>query len=129
MTVAVDVSIRNAWMDAITTRAGNGAKLQLYTTPRPASGAAITSQTKLSEHTCGTPFAPAGASGVLSPTLPADVNGLATGTVLWGRITTSAGAWVADADVGTDIVLSPSTTVTTGVAVHVSSFSFTAPNA
>ena len=57
------VELRNAQLDAITTRAGNAALLQVYTSPRPSTGAAITTQTKLAQFTCGSPFAPAAAAG------------------------------------------------------------------
>lgn len=85
------VELRSAQLDEITTRAGNAALLQVYTSPRPATGAAITSQTKLAQFTCGSPFAPSAASGVLSPALPADVVGLASGQANWFRIVKSDG--------------------------------------
>ena len=60
------VSIRNAMLDLITTRAGNGALLRIYDstgTGRPATGGAVTTQVLLAELTCGTPFASAASAG------------------------------------------------------------------
>jgi hypothetical protein len=56
MAVTLNVTLRNSRADAITTFAGNGAKLRIYT-----SGA-----TQLVECVCGTPFAGAASSGVLT---------------------------------------------------------------
>lgn len=53
-------ALRNARADAITTFAGNGAKLRVYTA---AYGKLLV------EFTCGSPFAPAAVNGALSPTI------------------------------------------------------------
>ena len=55
-------ALRNAQLDAKTTFIGNAGLLRIYS----AAYAAL-----LSEHTLGSPFAPAASSGVLSATLPA----------------------------------------------------------
>ena len=80
-------NLRNARLDAITTFVGNAGKLRAYDGTQPATGGAVT--TLLAEWTLGSPFAPASAAGVLSPTLPADVNGTASGTVTWFRVVKS----------------------------------------
>jgi len=126
MAAGYSTTLRNAQLDAITTAVGNAGKLALYDGVRPATGGAAT--TKLAEFTLGTPFAAGAAAGVLSPTLPSDTTGIAAGTATWGRITTSAGTFVIDLGVGTDITLN-TTTVSVGVACSVTSFSITRGNA
>ena len=126
MAAGYSTALRNAQLDAITTAVGNAGKLALYDGVRPATGGSAT--TKLAEFTLGTPFAAGAAAGVLSPTLPSDTTGLAAGTATWGRITTSAGTFVIDLGVGTDITLN-TTTVSVGVACSVTSFSITRGNA
>lgn len=126
MAAGYSTTLRNAQLDAITTAVGNAGKLALYDGVRPATGGSAT--TKLAEFTLGTPFAAGAAAGVLSPTLPSDTTGLAAGTATWGRITTSAGTFVIDLGVGTDITLN-TTTVSVGVTCSVTSFSITRGNA
>lgn len=126
MAAGYSTTLRNAQLDAITTAVGNAGKLALYDGVRPATGGAAT--TKLAEFTLGTPFAAGAAAGVLSPTLPSDTTGIAAGTATWGRITTSAGTFVIDLGVGTDITLN-TTTVSVGVACSVTSFEITRGNA
>jgi hypothetical protein len=100
------VSIRNAMLDTITTRAGNGALLRIYDGTRPATGAAITTQTLLAELTCGTPFAAGAASGVLTlGAITQDASANNTGTASWFRI------WKAD---GLTFVLDGTVTATGG---------------
>lgn len=126
MAAGYSTTLRNAQLDAITTAVGNAGKLALYDGVRPATGGSAT--TKLAEFTLGTPFAAGAAAGVLSPTLPSDTTGIAAGTATWGRITTSAGTFVIDLGVGTDITLN-TTTVSVGVTCSVTSFSITRGNA
>lgn len=123
-------ALRNAQLDAITTFAGAGAKLRLYTGAQPATGGAAT--TLLAEFTLGSPFAPAASSATLSPTLPGGTTGAAAGTAAWFRIVKSDGTTqVIDGTVGTsgaDLILN-TTTISVGVAVSVTSFSITRANA
>jgi len=122
-------TLRNAQLDAITAAVGNAGKLRLYDGTRPATGGAAT--TLLAEFTLGTPFAPAAAAAVLSPTLPADTTGLAAGTATWGRITTSGGTFVIDVSVatsGAEWILS-TTTICIGVNVSVTAATVNAGNA
>lgn len=122
-------TLRNAQNDAITAAIGNGGKGQLYDGARPATGGPAT--TKLAEFTFGTPFSGASVAGVMSPTLPADTTGLAVGSATWGRITTAAGAFVADVSVGTsgaEWILN-TTSITIGVTVSLTAMTVTAGNA
>lgn len=131
MTVALDVSIRNAGLDAIPTRAGNAALLRIYDGSRPASGGSAT--TLLAELTCGTPFASSASSGVLTlSAITADSSADATGTATWFRIVKSDGTtFVMDGSVGTsgsDLNLN-TTSIVSGANVSISSATFTAGNA
>jgi hypothetical protein len=128
MTAGYVTTLRNAQLDAITTAVGNAGKLRIYDGTRPATGGAAT--TLLAEFTLGTPFSGAAAAAVLSPTLPADTTGVAAGTAIWFRITTSGGAAVIDGSVGTsgaDLILN-TTTISIGVAVSVTGFTITRGN-
>ena len=132
MTIGMAATLRNARLDAITTAAGSAALLTLYSGTRPATGGTAT--TALATFTMGTPFAPASSGGVLSPTLPSATTGLAgagAGTpATWARLTTSGSTFVMDMSVGTsgaDINLN-TTTISTGVAVSMTSASLTDGN-
>lgn len=92
-------TLRNATLNAITTAAGNGAKLLLCGGTRPATGA--TTPTPLATLTCGSPFAGAASNGVLTLTAvgaaTASAGGGAPGTVVsWARLTKSDNTFVAD---------------------------------
>jgi len=119
------VTLRNNQLDQITARAGNGALLRAYDGARPATGGAAT--TKLVEWTLGTPFAAGAAVGVLSPTLPADVLGLANGQISWFRIVQSDGSTHVT-DFGLSEVSINNVNVTVGATMKVTSFTITAGN-
>ncbi|ANJ66065.1 hypothetical protein A9404_00530 [Halothiobacillus diazotrophicus] len=137
MTIGLSESIRNARLDLITAALDAGTTaglLQFFTGPRPATGAAITSQTLLGTVTFASPAAPAAASGVLtfSP-ITQDSSADADGTAVWARATDSAGNFVADFSVGgngsgEDIELNI-TTIVTGGSISVTSGTITAGNA
>jgi hypothetical protein len=122
MSISMATTLRNARLNQITAAidAGAGAgTLKLYTGPRPASGAAITSETLL---------------GVLTlDTITDDTSADASGTAVWARIQDSDAAFVMDLDVGAagsgaDIEL-VSTTITAGQAVGIASATITEANA
>lgn len=118
--------LRNTRLDDVTARAGNAALLRVYTAPRPATGGAAT--TLLVEWTLGTPFAAAAVAAVLSPTLPADTTGVTNGTASWWRIVKSDGTThVMDGDVGVEMTMN-TTSVATGAACKVLSFSISEGN-
>ncbi len=123
-------TLRDAMLDEITTRAGNAALLRIYDGTRPATGGAAT--TLLAELTCGTPFAAAASSGVLTlGAITDDSSANATGTATWFRIVQSDGSThVMDGDVGTsgsDLNLT-STSIVATQSVSVSSFVITEGN-
>lgn len=122
-------TLRNGTLNALTTEAGSGALLKLCDGVRPATGGTITNV--LGTFTCGTPFAPGAAAGVLSPTLPANTTGTAAGTATWARLTTSAGVFVADYSLGTTAaeIIVNTTTISIGLTLSVTAWSVTAGNA
>ena len=130
MTTGYSVTLRNAQLDPITTAVGNAGLLRVYDGTRPATGGAAT--VKLAEFTLGTPFAPAAAAGVLSPTLPSSTTGLAASTASWFRVVTSGGTQVIDGSVtatggGGDLQLN-TTTISIGLTINVTSWSITRGN-
>jgi hypothetical protein len=137
MAVQLSTTVRNAMLDAITTTAGNGCILRIYdnTAPgRPASPAtAVTTQVVLAELTCGTPFAGAAASGVLTlSSITQDSSANNSGTATWFRIFKSDGTTaVADGNIAlssSDLNMSP-LSITSGQPVQVTSVTLTAGNA
>lgn len=123
-------TLRDAMLDAITTRAGNAALLRIYDGTRPATGGAAT--TLLAELTCGTPFAGAAVNGVLTANaITQDASANATGTATWFRIVQADGiTLVLDGSVGTsgsDLNLTTVSIVATQ-PVSVSSFVITEGN-
>jgi hypothetical protein len=131
MTLGVNSTTRNAWLDSITSRAGASALLRIYDGTQPATGGTAT--TLLAELTCNATFAPAASGGVLTlNAITADSSANATGTATWFRIVQSGGAThVLDGTVstsGADLNLSSVSIVSTG-SVSVTSFTITAPNA
>jgi hypothetical protein len=130
MTLGYVATLRNSQLDAITTAVGSAGKLAIYDGTRPATGGTATN--KLAEFTMGSPFAAAASGGVLSPTLPANVTALLTGTATWYRITTSAAAFVMDGSVsatggGGDLQLN-STAISSGATVSITAHTITAGN-
>lgn len=123
MAVSLNITLRNNRADQITSFAGNGAKLRLYT-----AGAV-----QVVELVCGTPFAPSSSGGVLT------LNSITTGTAGATGTVTNASLYKAD---GTTLVISgltvgtsasninlSSTSITTGDNVAVTSASITEGNA
>lgn len=125
--------VRNALLDALTTYAGSGAILKIFSGSRPATGGAET--TKLAQLTFSGNIAGAAASGVLTLNIPpSDTSADATGTASWARITKADGTTVVcDMSVtatggGGDLQLD-STSITLGGTVAITSGTITAGNA
>jgi hypothetical protein len=129
MTAGYVTNLRNAQLDAITTFVGNAGKLRIYNGTQPATGGTAT--TLLAEFTLGSPFAPAASSATLSPTLPSNVNGSATGTATWFRIVKSDGTTVCvdgtAGTSGTDLILS-TTSIVSGSPVSITAWTITRGN-
>lgn len=128
MALQLDTTIRTTRADTITTRVGNAGLLRIYTGTIPADCGTAASGTKLVEHTTGSPFAPGASSGVLSPTLPSNVNALATGTAgYWRQYKSDGTTCVCQGSVGTsgaDMNLNTLSLVSGG-PVQVNSWTFT----
>lgn len=118
-------SIRNAMLQAIIDRAGNGAFLRLYDGTQPARGGAVT--TLLAQCVCGTPFAPAPVGGVLTANAISAGVASATGTCTWFRIVQSDGSTFVLDGTASELGLS-STSVAAGKNVTISSFVITEGN-
>ena len=133
MALAYVTALRNARLDAITTKidAGAGAGLlRIYDGTRPATGGAAT--TLLAELTFSDPSSAAAASGVLTASaITQDSSANATGTASWFRVVDSTAAFVMDGNVGTsgsDLNLT-TTSITATQPVSVTSFVLTEGNA
>lgn len=128
-------SLKNAQQDAITTKLGANAVLNIYSGSQPASpDTAVGAQVLLSSHACNATFAPAASGGVL--TLNAIANGTGTAgagggtTATWYRLTTSGGTAHIDGTVGIsgcDLNLN-NTNIATGQTVSVTSSTYTNAN-
>jgi hypothetical protein len=130
MALGYVATLRNNQLAQITTSVGTSGLIRIFSGTRPATGGAET--TKLAELVCSATFAPAPSGGVLTASaITQDSSADATGTAAWGRLCTSAGAAVADFDVGTsgsDLNLN-STAITAAGTVAITSFVITAGNA
>ncbi len=133
MAFGFPAACRSALADALTTYAGSGALLKIFSGSRPATGGAET--TKLAQLTFSGNIAAAAASGVLTLNIPqTDTSADATGTATWARITKADGTTVvADMSVtatggGGDLTLD-STSVTLGGTVAITSGAITVGNA
>jgi hypothetical protein len=132
MSVALQTSLLNTQLNDITTAAGTLCKLRVYTGPRPATAAAITTQTLLAELICNATFAPGAAGGVLTlNAISADTSANNSGLAQWFRIVQTDGTtFVMDGNVGTvgsDLNFN-SVDFLAGQNVSVSSFTITNPN-
>jgi hypothetical protein len=112
MALGMNVTLRNAWLDAITTAAGASALLRIYNGSRPATGGTAT--TLLAQLTCNSTFAPGASSGVLT------LNSNGSTHVFDGSVSTVAA--------GTGDLQLDSTSIVTGGTVAISSATITAGN-
>lgn len=125
MAMQLSVAVRNAMADALVAQVGNAGLLRIYTGAIPADCATAASGTLLSEHTLGTPFDAAASGGGLTPNLPADVNASNTGVAGYYRVYRSDGTTCVQQAPIADITITPSTTITSGQPVKVTSWTIT----
>lgn len=128
-------SLKNAQQDAITSKLGASAVLEIYSGSQPASpDTAVGAQVLLASLTCNATFAPAASGGVL--TLNSIANGTGTAgagagtTATWYRLRTSGGVAHIDGTVGisgADLNLN-NTNIATGQTVSVTSSTYTNAN-
>lgn len=97
-------TIRNARQTVIGTNIDGGAGpglLRLYDAPKPATGAAITTQTLLATLTHSDPSVASVSAGLLTfDTITDDSSADASGECVWARSVDSTGTFCADWDVG-----------------------------
>lgn len=126
------IALNQARHASTVTTIGNAGILRIYDGSQPATpDTAISTQTLLSSHTCGSPFAPA-ASSAHPSVLTANAIGSATagntGTAAWFRIVTSGATAVIDGTAGVgstfDLNLN-STSITSGQNVAINSLTIT----
>lgn len=134
MSIGMTTAVRNAMLDAITSQAGSGATLKLYTGTRPATGAAVTTQTLLGTLACSDPIGSAASGGTLTfSTITEDSSADATGTCTWARLQKGDGTALMDFSVtvtggGGDITMN-AVDVSAGQALVALSATITAGNA
>jgi len=129
MTLALSTTIRTARAQAIITAAGANAKLKFYDGTRPASGAAVTTQTLLATLVFGSTIGTA-ASGAIDfdeAGVTQTNSGHVAGTPTWVRLTTSADDFVADLSIPADMTFSG--TIATGVNVTLNASTLAEGNA
>jgi len=127
MALSYATNLRDTRATATVTAAGASAKIKYYNGTRPATGAAITSQTLLATLVGGAVLG-AVASQVL--TFGAVTQNNAThvsGTPTWVRITTSADVFVADLSIPADMTFTG--TIATGVDITLGATTITEGNA
>jgi hypothetical protein len=133
MALTLASATRDAELTAVATDVGNAGLLRVYAGTRPAGpGSSVGSATLLAELTCGSPFGTS-SGGVLTLGAITSAAASTSGTAAWFRITTAGGTGKIDGSVtatggGGDLTF-PTTTVTAGVTVSISSGSITAGNA
>jgi hypothetical protein len=125
---------RNKRLDGITTAAGNGGAIKIYSGSQPAdANTALSSQTLLATLTCNATFAASASGGQLTlNAITSDTNAAATGTAAFFRMLKSDGTTVVmDGSVGTsgaDLNLN-TTSIVSGATVAITSFVLTDGNA
>ena len=87
-------------LDTISTFAGSGALIRIYSGAQPGGGSAPTG-TLLGELTISGAFASAASSGVLTWNAVTSDTATATGQAAWFRLTKSDSTWVMDGDITT----------------------------
>ena len=132
--IKYSIALNQDRLGKITADIGNAGLLKIYDGSQPASpDTAVSTQTLLSTHTCGSPFAPTSSAAhpsVLTANAIGSATAAATSTATWFRITTSGGTAVVDGSVGTasaDLILN-STSITSGQTVNITSLTVTSAN-
>lgn len=136
MAIKLSTTIRSNRETQLNTDIGTSAILKIYAGSRPANVAtAISSQTLLTSHTCGSSAFGSVSSGVLTANTIADAivgSSVSSLAPTFFRLFKSDGTTACvDGDVGSsgDLVLSGASTVSTGDTIHVASLTLTAQGA
>lgn len=130
MAIGFVETLQNNRLDEITALIDAGAgqgKLKIYDGSKPATGAAVTTQTLLAEPLFSATSFPAASGGAMTANaVTAEDSALATGTATWFRITDSNDNAVLDGDIA-DLNLS-SNSITSGLEVQITSVVITEGN-
>lgn len=133
MAIGLNVLLRNARLDQVSSQAGPSALLRIYSGTRPATGGGVT--TLLAQLTCNATFAPGASGGVLTPNaISSALSANNTGAATWWRIVKADGSThVLDGSVstvaaGTGDLRLDDTNIVLGGTVAISSASFTEGN-
>lgn len=136
MTVSLAVASRNAMVDSLVDLIDVGTgdtegKVRVYDGSRPAADAAITTQNLLVEFDLAQPAYGTSSNGTAALlSTPIEAVGLTNGTATWVRVVDRDAGTVFDGSVATesaDFIIN-TTTVSTGVAVEISSGSVAMPS-
>lgn len=132
MALSYTTTDRNARLDQLTTSVGASGILKIYSGTPPANvGASLSGNTLLAQLTMNATFAPASSGGVLTlNSITTESSADATGTATFFRMTTSGGTAKIQGTVGTsgaDLNMN-TTSIVSGAAVSVSSFTITEGN-
>lgn len=129
MALSFATTLRTTRAQTIVTAAGANAKLKFYDGTRPATGAAVTSQTLLATLNFGANIGTAASASIdideasVTQSNASHVNGTPT----WVRITTSADAFVADMSIPADLPFSG--TIANGVNITLNASTINEGNA
>lgn len=119
-------SLEKARMDQITTSVGTSAILEIRDGTQPAGPGTTATGTLLATFTMSaSAFAPGATTAlpsVLSPNLPSNVNGSASGTPTWWRIKTSGGTPLLDGSAGASGCDMTIGAITSGQPVAITAF-------
>lgn len=128
--IKIDTTLRNAFLDAITSALSTSGLLKIYSGTQPtATATALGSQVLLATLPLSATAAAAAASGVLTFNAITTANAVATGTAAWFSLTTSGGTRKYEATIGTsgaDITIN-TTSIVSGGPVACTSLTITAP--
>ena len=103
MTISLSLAVRNTRAQAVADHldgAATAGKFQIYTAPRPASGAAITTQILLGTCTLSDPCGTVSGGVLTFGAISDDVSADADGDIFWVRATDGEGVWVMDMSAG-----------------------------
>jgi hypothetical protein len=135
MAIQLSTSVRNARLDAIETTVGTSAVLKIFTGAQPANCAAANSGTELASMTLPSDWAAAASSGSKAKSGTwEDTSANATGTAAHWRLYASDGTTchaqgsVTATGGGGDLTLD-NTSIASGQAITISSWTFTDANA
>ncbi len=105
MALGMSITLRNSRLDKIRDAidgGGSAGAVEIYTSPRPATGGVPTGATLLATLPFSKPSAPNASIGqAIYNAITPDASADATGTATWARLRDSAGSHVADCTVST----------------------------